>query len=317
MGKSFERMHSRLPADPGEARPTTAPRSRRLGGVEAGAEAASSGKAAPFWTDTAQTIPFVEVPFENVDTLPLPPLTTDEPDDTPELRILPDELAATPRLQRVETGPIYPEALLQRVAPLRDPEGEPARQYRQLAGQLMEHLPAQAAVLALVPLERLGRALDLTAALGVALAATTQQPILLVDATRHDDGLAGRFGLVGDPGWEEVVLGQAAVQAIQHVGPAWLDLLPAGKRLARTSTARWARQGRKILHQLARHYRLVVTATPPWNLSPYASLMADASDALCVVVEPNEVGLPAERQCLDALMGMGRTVLGTIVLQDI
>lgn len=197
------------------------------------------------------------------------------------------------------------------------PDSTTATQYRAIRDQVWTLLRERdARTLLLLPLEQAGRVAVFSANLGAALAEKTQHPVLLVDAGQAEEGLAPLFGLPASPGWEEMLTGLPVAQVVQQSGHAWLDVITAGKRLARSTPTVWAKQAGKHLRNLERHYRLLVVTSPPWPQSPMASLLAQATDASCLVLEPPQVGHATATACVDALHGMGKCVLGSVVMTN-
>jgi Mrp family chromosome partitioning ATPase len=203
------------------------------------------------------------------------------------------------------------------VVVVHQPESAAAAQYRHIREQVSALLRERdARSLLLLPLEQTGRIAVFSANLGAALAEKTQHPVLLVDAAQEAEGVASLFGLPASPGWEELLTGMPVAQVVQQSGFAWLDVIAAGRRLARATPSVWAKQAGKHLRSLERHYRLLVVTSPPWPHSPLASLLAQATDASCLVLEQPQVGQVTETTCIEALHGLGKSVLGSIVMTN-
>jgi MinD-like ATPase involved in chromosome partitioning or flagellar assembly len=175
---------------------------------------------------------------------------------------------------------------------------------------------ARARSLLLVPVEAVARLAELHAHLGMAFAQVTRQPVVLVDAARQSAGVAALFGMAAAPGWEELLAGLPISQVIQQTGHGWLDVVPAGNRLACATPDVWAARAARKLQSLERHYRLLVIAAPPWPQSPHAALLAPSVAASCLVTERPLTDLDVEKACVAALHSRGHQVFGSVVMAE-
>lgn len=286
---------------------------------------------------TAETVPAVPaVPLASPSHSMLPSLDYLEAADLPFYEV-PDGKPVSPMMPFMPPQPTEPAAATKpmsltlpqpksrpsrhrfqdAVVVVHQPESTAAAQYRLIRDQVWGMLHERdARTLLLMPLEQAGRVAVFSANLGAALAEKTQHPVLLIDAAQAENGLAPLFGLPAAPGWEELLTGMPVAQVVQQSGHAWLDVITAGRRLARATPTVWARQAGKHLRSLGRHYQLLVISSPPWPQSPMAALLAQATDASCLVLEPPQVGHTTANACIEALHGLGKCVLGSVVMTN-
>jgi len=189
-----------------------------------------------------------------------------------------------------------------------------ASHYRQVSAGLRSLLAAEKAwKLLFLPLER--RSSAAPAAVNLALALAESEPrLLLIDGDSHGRRVAEMLGSATAPGWTDVVHGLPLPQAIQETGWKRLHLLGAGNRLAGALSPLEGDKMRGILHALKSHYDLVLMYGSPWSAGGVSAVLPHLCDAVCLLLEKQEVDQLAETRCLEALQSQGIRVIGSVVL---
>ncbi|HMP03476.1 MAG TPA: hypothetical protein PKC45_13350, partial [Gemmatales bacterium] len=184
--------------------------------------------------------------------------------------------------------------------------------------QILAHVdallgPRSSGSVLLVPRAATADAATLTASLGAVAAAEFRRPVLLIDAARQQGGLATLFGLLEAPGWEELVAGLEPGQVIQSSGWAGVDVIPGGRRLAKTSARLWAEKTPDLLRRFAEDYRWLFLHGPAVTAGPWWLLLAGAVDGLCFVAADQQQA-QLEHEALAAMACQTGRLLGNIVL---
>jgi Mrp family chromosome partitioning ATPase len=208
---------------------------------------------------------------------------------------------------------------LESVVPVRDhPRSAAAEAYRFAATSVIAKARSQGLTSILVASPILGQG-KTTTAVNMALAAAFHgQSVIVVDGDFGNQE-ASRILLGGahmqDPGVTDVIDGTRTLAEASHrvdLGNGMsLSVMPRGTRPTLAASAFQSERGRDLFKSLADSYDLVVIDCPPLLQVAYASMLAELSQALVVVIQhgARESQLIDLRGRLDLI---GRPVLGYV-----
>ena len=208
---------------------------------------------------------------------------------------------------------------LESVVPVRDhPRSAAAEAYRFAATSVIAKARSQALTSILVVSSTLGQG-KTTTVVNMAIAAAAQgQSVIVIDGDFGNQE-ASRLLLgdahMRDPGVTDVIEGTASITGASHrvdLGNGmWLWVMPRGTRPTLAASAFQSEQFRQLVGKLTEGYDLVVIDCPPLLQVAYASMLAELSEGLVVVIQHGA----REAELLDLkgrLELIGKPVLGYV-----
>ncbi len=249
----------------------------------------------------AEEIPFIEVP------------DTDVPTGTPVAAPVALGLEHVAFEAATKPGARYPNGFAAELIVARAPDSPAAGHYRKAADALRCRLVAERArTLLFAPA---GTADDCSVPpANLALALAGDQRVLLVDADLRARRAAILFGLSAMPGWGDLLVGVEPPRAIQDSGWPGLHVISAGNRLVAAHSAFRAERIRRLLGRLRASYDLLLVKSPVWDEFHAPAALAQACDAVCLLVARNQAGRAMELRCAEWLREEGVRLLGSILL---
>jgi len=208
---------------------------------------------------------------------------------------------------------------LESVVPVRDhPRSAAAEAYRFAATSVIAKARSEALTSILIVSSTLGQG-KTTTVVNMAIAAAAQgQSVMVVDGDFGNQE-ASRLLLgethMRDPGVTDVIEGTASIAGASHrvdLGNGmWLWVMPRGTRPTLAASAFQSEQARQLVGKLTEGYDLVVIDCPPLLQVAYASMLAELSEGLVVVIQHGA----REAELLDLkrrLELIGKPVLGYV-----
>jgi Mrp family chromosome partitioning ATPase/capsular polysaccharide biosynthesis protein len=208
---------------------------------------------------------------------------------------------------------------LESVVPVRDhPRSAAAEAYRFAATSVIAKARSQGLTSILVASSTLGQGKTTTAVNMALAAAFNGQSVIVVDGDFGNQE-ASRILLgdahMRDPGVTDVIDGKASTAEASHrveLGNGLtVSVMPRGTRPTLAASAFQSERGRALFESLTAGYDLVVIDCPPLLQVAYASMLAELSEGLVVVVQhgAREAELTDLRARLDLI---GKPVLGYV-----
>jgi capsular exopolysaccharide synthesis family protein len=208
---------------------------------------------------------------------------------------------------------------LESIVPVRDhPRSAAAEAYRFTATSVIAKARAQGLTSILVASSTLGHGKTTTAVNMALAAAFNGQSVMLVDGDFGNQE-ASRILLGGahmqDPGVTDVIEGTASLASASHQvdlgNGMFLTVMPRGTRPTLAASAFQSEGGRELFDRLSDGYDLVVIDCPPLLQVAYASMLAELSQGMILVIQhgAREAELTDLKARLDLI---GRPVLGYV-----
>ena len=194
-----------------------------------------------------------------------------------------------------------------------DPGSAAAEQYRLLRTKLEGE--ARRTQLLLVTSPRIGDGKTTTSAnLALTMAQEFQQKVVLVEADLRRPRLAEQFGVRGEPGLADVLVGAAALEdSLVPVPGHHLYLLPAGPAAARSTELLASPVMQRVIAALRARFNRIVLDTAPAAMAD-THVLARLADGVLVVVRSGITPRPALER---TLAGIDRQKLLGIVLNEV
>lgn len=149
-------------------------------------------------------------------------------------------------------------------------------------------------------------------ALAASLSEDFEADVTLVDADFHTQSIGGQYGLDGENGLSDVLLGKVPLQAVTHrVSQAKMSVVAAGS--TPTDPARIARSEHltTLIENMKRANKYVVIDLPATLHSMNAPVLAKRCDGVIIVVRAGKTSQTDLERTLHLLSGVN--VLGVVV----
>jgi Mrp family chromosome partitioning ATPase len=194
------------------------------------------------------------------------------------------------------------------------PDHPAARQYRLLAdGIAAQHPAGRPPVLLFAPASARTAGTATVANLAVTRAADGFGRVLVVEAERGPGSAAERFGIPPVPGLRELLARTVPLGlGLHRTAVEGVYLIPSGKCEVGTDEA--ARLP-ALLDQLRGRFEWILVDAPVWGTFPLAD-WARASDAVYLVLRPDEWDSPHADQAHDGIRRAGGKLRGCVTTQE-
>jgi len=208
-----------------------------------------------------------------------------------------------------------PTALSPLFVAANEPGSLAAEQYRLLRTRLEGGELGRRTRLLLITSARIGDGKTTTSAnLALTMAQEFQHKVVLVEADLRRPTLASLFGVRGEPGLVDVLVGAVPLdEALVHVPEHHLFVLPAGLAASRSAELLASSLMEKVVEGLRARFNRVIFDTPPMTLAD-THVLTRLADGVLMVVRAGITPRPAVER---ALAGVNREKLIGVVLNEV
>jgi Mrp family chromosome partitioning ATPase len=281
---------------------------------------------APLDADTDPTVPFIEVggPKEPVLRLlpgppsrPKPPLPPDPDDGRPEESDSdtppPPPGLFTIRFQPLRAGRRPGRGFGPELIAFHQPDHPISVQYRSLAAEIIAQLPgSRPRVLLFTAAGQCAGTTTVVLNLAVSLARREDTTVTLVDANFARPSVAPRLGLPAAPGLGEALARQTPLTwCLQETPQQNLLVLPAGRPAGSRAEGSLA----ALLEPLRDRNDWVLVDAAGWADGPEPAELADACDAIYLVLRADDAGKPAVTALQDTILEQTGRLRGCVLTQ--
>ncbi len=151
-------------------------------------------------------------------------------------------------------------------------------------------------------------------ALGITMAQAGAK-VVIVDTDLRKPRLHRAFGVSGERGLTQVLMGGPLDDALKASELVGLDLLPCGPMPPNPSELLHSDSFNKLLEQLSERYDLVLLDSPPIGIVTDAAILSKVADGTILVVQANGTPKDVVRRAARRLTDVGAVMLG-VVLND-
>ena len=138
--------------------------------------------------------------------------------------------------------------------------------------------------------------------------------VLLLDTDLRKPGLHNEFGVEKLPGLTELLYENAPLKSVVRSTPvANLDLICCGTVPPNPSETLGAERFKEFLHDLKKHYDIILFDSPPVLAVTDPSILATLSDAVVMVVSSGQTRMDALERSIEIIQEVGSKTLGLVL----
>jgi capsular exopolysaccharide synthesis family protein len=196
-----------------------------------------------------------------------------------------------------------------------EPEGAIADQFRTLRTiiRLSERTKQLQKIIISSPSQKEGKT-TICLNLGIALAAESDTNVLVVDTDFRNPTIHKMLGLRISPGLYNLLAETSSFdQTIYHTGISNFHIIPAGKQLANPTDILNSNAMKEFLIRAANQYDYILLDAPPIIPVPDATIFAEYTDGIILVVTAEQTRIPALSSALSLLEKANINVIGLIL----